>query len=118
DSNFIAVNKAFGDIVGMDPDYLINHTCEVCFGKEASKIFKEDDQKVIKSKKQTIIEEFIIDSKNNKVWLETVKSPILNESGKVVGTVGIARDITQRKQMEKELLKAKVKAEESDHLKS
>lgn len=33
-------------------------------------------------------------------------------------TIGIDRDITQRKQIEKELIKAKLKAEESDRLKS
>jgi len=109
DSNFIAVNKAFGDAVDMDTNYLINHTCEVCFGKEAAKKFKEDDQKVMKNKKQTIIEESIIDSKNNTVLLETIKSPILNESGKIVGTAGIARDITKRKRTEEALQESEKK---------
>jgi PAS domain-containing protein len=34
ESRFIAVNKAFGDAVEMDPESLINQTCEVCFGEE------------------------------------------------------------------------------------
>lgn len=102
-SNFIAANKAFGEVVGMNPEYLVNHSCEVCFGKKAAGKFKADDQKVIKGKKQIIIEESIIDAKKNKVWLETIKSPILNESEKVVGTVGVARDITARRKAEEAL---------------
>jgi len=105
DSNFIAVNKMFCDTVSMDQEYLVNHTCEVCFGKEAAKKFKEDEKKVMKGKKQIIIEESIIDSKKNKVWLETIKSPILDKSGEITGTVGLARDITERKKMEEELKK-------------
>jgi CheY-like chemotaxis protein/nitrogen-specific signal transduction histidine kinase len=42
----------------------------------------------------------------------------LNREGKTVGLWGAAQDITQRKQAEEELLRAKEKAEESDRLKS
>ena len=103
DSRFIAVNKAFCEAVKMDPESLINETCEVCFGKEEARKFRENDQKVMKSRRQKIIEEKIIDSQKNDVWLETIKSPIINESGKVVGTVGIARNITDRKRLEEEM---------------
>ena len=97
-SRFIAVNKTFGEAVGMNQGSLINQTCEVCFGKEAAKKFREDDQEVMKGKKQvTTVEKIKNSKKNEEVWLETIKSPIFNESGKVSGTVGIARDITRRK---------------------
>ncbi|MCK5192783.1 MAG: PAS domain-containing protein, partial [Desulfobulbaceae bacterium] len=100
DCNFIIANKAFGNAVGMDPEYLANHTCAICFGEEAAKKFKEDDKRVLEIGKQIVIEESINDAKGNKVFLETIKSPIFNESGEVIGTVGIARDITERKQAE------------------
>ena len=111
-SNFIAANKAFGDAVGMDPEYLVNHTCEICFGAEAAKKFKEDDQRVMASGKQTIIEESIIDAKKNRIILETIKSPIQDISGKIIGTVGIARDVTRRKQAEEALQKAQAELEQ------
>jgi len=103
ESRFIAVNSEFAEAVGMNPESLINHTCEVCFGKEEAKKFREDDQKVMKSTRRVIIEEKITDSQKNEIWLETIKSPIFDESGKVLGTVGIARNITKRKQTEKAL---------------
>jgi PAS domain S-box-containing protein len=105
ESRFIAVNSEFVSVVGMNPESLINHTCEVCFGKEEAKKFREDDQNVIKSKRRMIIEEKITDSQKNKIWLETIKSPIFDESGKVLGTVGIAHDITKRKRTEELLRK-------------
>jgi len=105
-SRFIAVNRAFGESVGMDQVSLIHQTCEICFGKEGAKKFREDDLKVMKGRRQKVIEEKIIDPQNNGVWLETVKSPILDHSGKAIGTVGISRDITKRKRAEETLRQA------------
>ncbi|MGP8330444.1 MAG: PAS domain S-box protein [Methanosarcinaceae archaeon] len=111
DSRFIAVNKAFGTTVGMKPEYLINNNCEVCFGTEAAGNFREDDLKVMAGRKQVVIEENITDYRGREVWLETIKSPIFSESGEVVGTVGIARDVTERKRLEEQLRQAqKMKA--------
>jgi PAS domain S-box-containing protein len=105
-SRFIAVNSAFGRAVGMVPESLIHQTCEVCFGKEEAKKFQEDDLKVMKGGRQQVIEEKIIDSQNNELWLETVKSPILDHSGRAIGTVGISRNITKRKRAEETLRQA------------
>ena len=41
-----------------------------------------------------------------------------DSNGKIIGCYGTAQDITERKIIEKELIAAKEKAEESDHLKS
>jgi PAS domain S-box-containing protein len=106
DSRFIAVNSAFCAAVDMSPEMLIGHTCEVCFGQEKAVQFREDDLQVMKSGKQTVLEERIADSREHEIWLETIKSPIQDASGNVVGTVGIARDITKRKKAEEKLRKA------------
>lgn len=50
--------------------------------------------------------------------LEVRKSPIFDEQGNMVGIVGSARDVTPQRQMEKELVDARNKAEESEKLKS
>jgi PAS domain S-box-containing protein len=97
-SNFIIANKAFCDTVGMANEYLVNNTCDVCFGELATK-FKADDRAVMESKTQKRIEESIIDGNKNVVWLETIKSPLRDAAGAIVGTVGIARDITERKRL-------------------
>ena len=103
DSNFILANQKFGNVVGMDPEYLRNHTCAVCFGEEAAQKFKADDRKVMERKKQITLVETIVDTDGNRIYLETTKSPIFNDTRDVVGTVGIAVDITMRKQAEDEL---------------
>jgi PAS domain S-box-containing protein len=102
-SRFVAVNRAFGESVGMDQVSLIHQTCEICFGKERAKKFRKDDLKVMKGRRQKVIKEKIIDPQNNGIWLETIKSPIIDHSGKAIGTVGISRDITKHKRAEEML---------------
>lgn len=97
-SKFIIANKAFCDAVGMAHEFLVNNTCDVCFGELATK-FKADDRAVMDSKTQKRIEESIVDGNQKVVWLETIKSPLRDAAGAIVGTVGIARDITERKRL-------------------
>jgi hypothetical protein len=50
-------------------------------------------------------------------WESASISPILNAQGKTTHYIAIKEDITNRKKVEKQLIKAKEKAEESDRLK-
>jgi hypothetical protein len=56
---------------------------------------------VLDSGKARIVEEEI-DTNGRRVWYETFKSPV-SIDGKVIGTVGFARDISQRKRTEQHL---------------
>lgn len=102
DSRFILVNKAFCEAVGMNADSLIGNTCEACFTKEEAEKFRKDDIEVMKGGKKRVIQEMILDSQKNEIWLETTKSPMLDESGNIIGTVAVSRNITERKITEKE----------------
>ena len=35
-------------------------------------------------------------------WVETIKTPLRDPEGRIIGTVGIARDVTERMQVERE----------------
>ena len=58
-------------------------------------------------------------TKNKEIYWESVQiSPIINPEGKVTNFVVLSENISDRKKMEKDLIAAKEKAEESDRLKS
>jgi PAS domain S-box-containing protein len=78
-----------------------------------------DDMKVISSGKPVFnLEEEFISKKGERRWLLTTKIPLRDRDDNVTGLVGIGHDITERKQIIEELIKAKEKAEESDKLKT
>ncbi|WP_319482492.1 PocR ligand-binding domain-containing protein [uncultured Draconibacterium sp.] len=83
--------------------------------KRVASIFSE-----IAAKKQPIkdLENWKIGKNGELICVLTNGLPILNDEGKLVGYRGIDKNITERKLFEKELIKAKEKAEESDRLKS
>ncbi|MDA3912554.1 MAG: PAS domain S-box protein [Bacteroidales bacterium] len=63
--------------------------------------------------------EFHNKKKNGELYWEFATiSPIVNETGEITNYLAVKEDITERKEIELELLKAKEKAEESDRLKS
>ncbi|MCX6221692.1 MAG: PAS domain S-box protein [Bacteroidia bacterium] len=51
-------------------------------------------------------------------WVHGIGRLNLDDDGHLINMIGTVRDITERKEVEQELLKAKEQAEESDHLKS
>ncbi|MHC4115231.1 MAG: PAS domain-containing protein [Planctomycetota bacterium] len=71
--------------------------------KLASKYYA-DEKKVIRSGKPLVnIEEIAKDMNNKDQWLSTTKVPLKDSKGNVTGIVGIARDITARRETEKAL---------------
>lgn len=60
--------------------------------------YHADDQAVLTSGMPLYNrEEEIVDSRGNRLWMVTTKVPLRDKDGKVVGVVGIGRDITERK---------------------
>jgi diguanylate cyclase (GGDEF)-like protein/PAS domain S-box-containing protein len=56
------------------------------------------------------VEERLVDSDGNDSLVESIRTPIVNDGGKVIGTTGIARDVTDRKQAEEALFEEKERA--------
>ena len=78
------------------------------FPKDIAEKFWADDQKVIQG--QTVIdrEEYFLSNEGEKRWLLTSKLPLRDQNGKIVGLVGIGRDITGRKKAEEALVRERL----------
>lgn len=87
-------------------------------------LFPEDREAVTKSfislktSTHSSYYEHKIMTNNGLRWFAWSNKAILNPKGRLVEIVGVGRDITERKIIESELIKAKEKIEESDKLKS
>ena len=68
------------------------------FPKDIAEKFHADDQKVMQGEPVINREEYFLNDEGEKRWLMTSKLPLRDQNGKIVGLVGISRDITERKQ--------------------
>lgn len=96
-SRFIMVNDRFARSCGFKPEEVIGKTDLELWPRDLAESYRADDQEVMKSKKRKCVEERFSDNEGKMQWIETIKTPIFDDQGKVIGTTGIARDITLRK---------------------
>ena len=75
------------------------------FSVEDAKQYNERDRQVISELRTTVAEELIPRADGTKVIFETIKAPIVVD-GEPIGVLGIARDITKRKEVEEAALAA------------
>jgi PAS domain S-box-containing protein len=96
---YISINKVFKDTFQLPYHQIIGKTDFELWSQDLAKRYTQDDQEVINSGKQKTIEEQF--EKNNALyWVETIKAPIFNENRQVQGTTGVARDITDKKNLD------------------
>jgi signal transduction histidine kinase len=85
------------------------------FAPEAAAKFAQDDQMVIQSGELLMnVEELVIDRAGRRAWHVTTKVPLRNSEGRIIGLVGIGRDITERKRFEEKLQQANVELERAN----
>ena len=77
------------------------------FSEEHARQAFADEQQVMKTGQPINIEEKETWPDGRETWVLTTKMPFRDDQGNIIGTFGISRDITRRKQMEDELLHAR-----------
>ncbi|MDD5655600.1 MAG: PAS domain S-box protein, partial [Candidatus Omnitrophica bacterium] len=111
ESRFVEVNEAFGAACGLAPDEVKGKTDLDIWPRELAESYRADDREVMSTKKRKRIEERLADKQGQIQWLETIKTPVFDSKGVVVGTTGIARDITERKRIEDRLKEIRAELE-------
>lgn len=98
-AKFVKVNKAKALRLGVGPEEMIGKTDFDFFPTEVARSSFKDDMKVIESGKPIIgKEEEIVRLDKRKYWVSTTKVPWYDEKGKIIGIIGISRDITPQKE--------------------
>src|ERR1022692_1259989 len=73
------------------------------FPKDIAENFHADDQNVMQGQPVINREEYFLNEAGERRWLLTSKLPLRGQGGKIVGLVGVGRDITERKRTEEKI---------------
>lgn len=104
-SRYVIVNEAFQTACGLTEEKILNKTPVDVWPEDWGRKYIETDRQVLESGATARYEETRLGKDGLPRWFDTIKTALLNTRGKVIGTVGISRDITDRKQAEIELAK-------------
>jgi PAS domain S-box-containing protein len=102
EGRFTLVNQAVADAYGSTVEDLVGKT-DADFNRKADEgtFFRGIDLDVMHIREEQFIpEEIVTDAYGNRRWVQTVKRPILDETGRAIMVLGAATDITDRKRME------------------
>lgn len=103
ESRFLAVNQPFAVSAGFAQTADLQGKTDLdIWPRDLAQAYREDDRAVLTTRRKKDVEEEVSDQGRRK-WFETYKAPVLGDDGELFGTVGFARDISDRKAIEETL---------------
>jgi len=107
DGKYLGCNPAFTEFVGKTKKQIIGHTDIELFGHKVGIAFQSFDRDVLKSRRNSINNEWVTYPDGKKVLLSTSKSPLCLDNNMMLGILGISRDISQYMQLKSEVKEQK-----------
>lgn len=102
EGRYISVNEAFARHYKLHKEDIIGRTDSEIMDPDSAKLQADNDYLVISSKQSQRFEEFI-DTATGTLYTETIKTPVFDNEGNIIGITGISMDITPYKRMEMQL---------------
>jgi PAS domain S-box-containing protein len=105
DSRFLRVNRAMAlRCVLADPADAVGKTDFDFFSREHAQEALEAEREIMRTGRPVVnLEEMETAPDRPTVWVSTTKMPLRDSSGAIIGTFGVSRDITPRKEAEEAL---------------
>jgi diguanylate cyclase (GGDEF)-like protein/PAS domain S-box-containing protein len=100
---FLACNPEFGLLLGASEAEIVGRTDYDFVPREMADFFREKDREAIARGGPGVNEEEVVYAGDGRrVLLETIKTPMFDTRGRLIGVLGIGRDITARRIEEQE----------------
>ncbi len=97
--SYVSCNENYARDLKIKPEKIVGKTDYDFFPKKLAEKYRTDDKRIMDSADTEDIEEIYL-REGKETWVNTIKSPVKDEKGTVVGILGIFWDITERKRAE------------------
>lgn len=102
DYHWVAVNKKLALDLGIEPEEVIGKLDTDLFPPDLAAKYHEDDVRIITTgATEEFVEKYIQDG--NETWVQTIKAPVIDDKGDIIGVLGVFQDITEKKMNEDKL---------------
>jgi len=114
DGVYLTCNTRFEQLFGASEAQIIGRTDHDFVAAELADVFRANDQAAMAAGKPVLNEEEVVfASDGHRELLETIKTPMRDIEGKLVGVLGVARDITTTRKTQETLRKLSQAVEQS-----
>ena len=116
---YIMLNKAFVKAFKKErEEELLGKTVFDLLPKHEANLISDLEQRILRKETQMISEEILLDIDGKTIWLSKTSVPFHNQSGELIGILGLNRNITEAKQAEEVLVDMNIELKETlEHLK-
>ncbi len=98
---FLACNSRFEEFFGVPEEQILGKTDYDFVDADLADFFRNNDRKAIEKGAPSSNEEWITFANNgHRELLETIKTPMFDATGELIGVLGIGRNITERREAE------------------
>jgi diguanylate cyclase (GGDEF)-like protein/PAS domain S-box-containing protein len=97
---YVAVNDPFGKAIGKEPKDVVGKNVYDLYPREVAVIYEKNSRDAMSTGTRTYFEESRIGRDGKMQHTERIETPVFNDAGAVIGIIGIAHDITSRKEVE------------------
>jgi len=115
---YLGCNTAFAASRGRPVEEIRGLTACDLFDPDTARVMMQRQEAVLAERRERADEYWHTYPNGQRVLFETVISPLLDEHGEVQGVLGVSRNVTERRQAEDEVRRAKEIAEEAARMKS